>query len=196
MKKHKKIFLIVLVIFILVLLFVLCRFLFIYDAIKTSNKLQDLTNFYFLDTYSNFKIEYWKKDNIIIRHERTDTSDITFWRNFDTDDGLMLYNMQKSYSLNENLLHETLIPASILAGSSVSECFFNPSFHISLKKYNDKTCYFIKTKHQESYVDKETGIMVYSQSDGSERNVQFSLNTVTDEDIQRPDTTGYTLQSN
>ena len=48
---------------------------------------------------------------------------------------------------------------------------------------------------EKEYINKENGLMVYNTTSVSEEVIRtYEFNIVTDEDVQKPDTTGYTYQ--
>ena len=70
-----------------------------------------------------------------------------------------------------------------------------------LKKdvYNGTECYVFETRHEEEYVEKDTGLCILWMGDiatkyvDTELSLKYSFETVTDEDISKPDFTQYAI---
>ena len=69
----------------------------------------------------------------------------------------------------------------------------NPMVKIRTKEYDNKSCWYLKNGQEEVYIDKETGIVLYNKSEQSGREIKlkYSINTVTDEDVAKPDLSDY-----
>ena len=64
---------------------------------------------------------------------------------------------------------------------------------INTKEYDNKSCWYLKDRQEEVYIDKETGIVLYNKNEqlGREIKLKYSINTVTDEDVAKPDLSDY-----
>ncbi len=71
----------------------------------------------------------------------------------------------------------------------------NPMLHIGSKKYNDKKCYSFKIDEQEELIEKETGLILYSNN-VNYRKLNYSFDNVTDKDVEKLDITEYRLIEN
>lgn len=71
-------------------------------------------------------------------------------------------------------------------------------FNISPTYCNGKKCYLIKDKDSENYIDAETGMAIRHIEKNNTNDLvvdyKYKFNTVTDDDIIKPDTTGYMVK--
>ena len=71
-------------------------------------------------------------------------------------------------------------------------------FSVISTSCNGKKCYLIKDKNNESYIDKETGMAVRHIEKNNENDLvidyDYKFNIVTDNDIKKPDITGYIIE--
>ena len=71
-------------------------------------------------------------------------------------------------------------------------------FSVTSTSCNGKKCYLIKNKNNESYIDKETGMAVRHIEKNNENDLvidyDYKFNIVTDDDIKKPDITGYIIE--
>ena len=71
-------------------------------------------------------------------------------------------------------------------------------FSVISTSCNGKKCYLIKDKNNESYIDKETGMAVRHIEKNNENDLvidyDYKFNIVTDDDIKKPDITGYIIE--
>ncbi len=72
----------------------------------------------------------------------------------------------------------------------------NPTVYIGSLDYDNKECYYIKIGEQKELIEKETGLLLNTKSDSDERKLTYSFESVTDEDVEKPDISQYTLQEN
>lgn len=59
---------------------------------------------------------------------------------------------------------------------------------------NGKECYVLKIKNQERFIDKETGLLVRVIDNDTITDYYYEFNVVKNQNIQKPDVTGYVLQ--
>ena len=71
-------------------------------------------------------------------------------------------------------------------------------FSVTSTSCNGKKCYLIKDKNNESYIDKETGMAVRHIEKNNENDLvidyDYKFNIVKDDDIKKPDITGYIIK--
>ena len=115
------------------------------------------------------------------------------YKNLYIMDGQYLYNPLNNYTYYDSI--KTLF-------------IMSRSYKITTGKVNGKDCYILKTAYKEEipalefYIEKNTGLVLQTiQSvsvNGEDRGIitiqyEYSFGTVTDEDMQEPDETEYTL---
>ena len=158
------------------------------------------TNYYYNSISNNTIMECFKKDGIVkvnLRQTNGD-GDITLWKNNNTGEELCLWNAIKLYSENAGGIMQTT-PSSI---TSVPEFMsrlviaLNPLVLVGTQQYNNISCYNVKFRDLYEIIQKETGLILYSSEESFIRNIQYSFDTVTDEDVAKPDLTEYKLNVN
>ena len=70
----------------------------------------------------------------------------------------------------------------------------NPTLYIGSKEYNGINCYYIKQFDYEEFIDKETGLILYSNYDNDIRKIYYTFDEVTDEDVKKPNIQEYTYK--
>lgn len=190
--------------FIIFLLLVLGLFLLIAwrynvlcDLSKQNNLNLNKTNYYYYSKNNETIMEYWKKDNVAKLNMKQINSDrdVTFWRNGNTGEEYTFYNMTNEYTEDGGMFSAR--PTSITTSYDNFNKFLlalNPTVFIWTKDYDGKECYDVKVGDQEEIIEKGTGLLLSTSSEGNERKISYSFDTVTDEDVQMPDISQYTLQ--
>ena len=190
--------------FIIFLLLVLGLFLLIAwrynvlcDLSKQNNLNLNKTNYYYYSKNNETIMEYWKKDNVAkLNMKQINTNrDVTFWRNGNTGEEYTFYNMTNEYTEDGGMFSAR--PTSITTSYDNFNKFLlalNPTVFIWTKDYDGKECYDVKVGDQEEIIEKGTGLLLSTSSEGNERKISYSFDTVTDEDVQMPDISQYTLQ--
>lgn len=193
------------VVLIIILLLILAIFLLVawryYTLIniqKNNNLYLSGTNYYYYSENKNIIMEFWKKDNInkLNIKQLNSESDITFWKDVKTGEEYTFYNNTKEFSKNQGGIQATK-PSSMIIVSDNFDKFLlaiNPTIYIATKEYNDTKCYYVKVNNQEELIEKETGLLLKTKNEEDERDLKYSFNTVTDEDVEKPDISQYTLQ--
>lgn len=151
------------------------------------------------------EVKYVKnKDNIGIYYE---------FKNFNTGKQIIIDVKEKTF-VNEDVIYKDngflvnlprLMLYTYLNGKMNLGRIFDIYYIISTK-YNENVCYKIITKTEEILVDKQTLLPVYNslkmiKSENNEKyeyeNIyEFSIDNVTDEDMQLPDLKDYTNLNN
>lgn len=193
----EKILIVVLLIILLLFVIAFSRYNTLTNIEEENRQSRNKTNYYYRSETSDTIMEYWKKDEFVkVNMKKVDgDGDITFWKNTLLREEYVFYNTTKKYSKN-NAGIEGTIPSSIVTSNN-SDRFklaINPSTHIGSKKYDNKECYCIKIGNQEEIIEKGTGLLLNSKNGDSERKLTYSFDTVTDEDVERPDISEYTLE--
>ncbi len=205
MKTHKmrlweKILNIILLIVLAIFLVVAWRYYALINIAEENSINLTKTNYYYCSESDDIIIECWRKDDIVkinMRQINRDR-DITFWKDINTGEEYIFYNAINEYSKNNGGILGSR-PSSITTSYDNFSKFMialNPTVYIGTENYDDKECYYIKIGEQEEYVEKETGLLLNTKYGDNERKLTYSFDTVTDEDIQKPDINEYTLQEN
>lgn len=121
---------------------------------------------------------------------------LTLWKNFENDEEYTLYNNEKKYSSIGTEIISNELQANhiyLLDYNNTIILALNPMVKIRTKEYDNKSCWYLKNGQEEVYIDKETGIVLYNKSEqlGREIKLKYSINTVTDEDVAKPDLSDY-----
>lgn len=175
---------------------------------KTAN-VNNIKNYHFLITNyegnkTNGTTEILRKDNIskiIIKNEK---SEVVMWKNSDTNEGLMIFPNDKKVAREDA---SEMLDFNLVSFYNDDQEYLNAvclSSYINTSKLNGKECYVIKHFDDETWIDKETGIVIkikggtIVKADGTEltTSVEYTdwkINSVTDEEVARPDLVGYTI---
>ena len=205
----KKILILVLVVSCI---FIIYKGFCAYVLIKASESLekfrQEENRTYSVSTFKDENFMYKSKNYIrdnFIKCITVKDSDRTFIDCIDKNNEINYFLDQKNnyayvncsfINSNVNFLD---IP-KILKNKSLKNLF--GVHYIIPTTYNNKTCYKIVTKTETVIIDRETYLPVYCLSkyhnsesgDGTiERTYEFSVGTVTDEDVALPDLEGYEI---
>lgn len=200
--KHKFLHIIITIIFILVIILVILaisRFS-ILSKIQGNNEFYESQNncHYYLES-NNAIMEYWRKNSIMKLNIKylDNNSDMTFWKNSNTNEDLIFYNSnEKTYSNSNGGMIERL-PIGITFTENIGTRILmavNPTLYIASKEYNGISCYYIKQFNYEEFIEKETGLILYSNYDNDIRKIRYTFNEVTDEDVKKPNIQEYTYK--
>lgn len=200
--KHKLLHIIITIIFILLIILgvlAISRF-FILSKIQENNEFYESQNncHYYLES-NNAIMEYWRKNSIMKLNIKylDNNSDMIFWKNLDTNEDLIFYNSnEKTYSNSNGGMIERL-PIGITFTENIGTRILmaiNPTLYIGSKEYNGINCYYIKQFDYEEFIDKETGLILYSNYDNDIRKIYYTFDEVTDEDVKKPNIQEYTYK--
>ena len=200
--KHKLLHIIITIIFILLIILgvlAISRF-FILSKIQENNEFYESQNncHYYLEG-NNANTEYCRKDSIMKLNSKylDNNSDMIFWKNLDTNEDLIFYNSnEKTYSNSNGGMIERL-PIGITFTENIGTRILmaiNPTLYIGSKEYNGINCYYIKQFDYEEFIDKETGLILYSNYDNDIRKIYYTFDEVTDEDVKKPNIQEYTYK--
>ena len=197
MKLSKKILLIILSILLIYILTVAYKYTILTVIQKRNEISNNSENRYYHSLTQDTIIEVYKKDGIekINLKQVQGNGDITFWKNENTKEEYVFWNASKIYSKNEGGIMAISPSSMMTAPDFVSRLIvaIHPMMFIGTQKYNDTSCYNLKYGDIYEIIEKETGLILYSNNGGS-RNIKYSFDTVTDEDVKLPDISGYTLK--
>ena len=208
--KKKILITIGIVIFIIAIL-ILIRFSIYMDLDKKYEDMNAKNNYYFYSETADTIMTYWKKDNIHkvnIKNIKGE-GNLTFWKNVDTNEYYM-FNETKNKTYSKHIGNNGMMVENLpLTGYYVSSenkvginlmFAINPCCTILSGKYEDKDCYilgYLEEGSSKEWIEKETGLPVYMEfANGISRKIQYSFDTVTDDDVKMPNIEEYTLMEN
>lgn len=208
MKKFKnkmKVLKLIIIFILLFIIFVIGRRTIMMTLLNSKGeKLQGtMTNYYakaittYKDGYMSKTETYYKDGNFLTKHklykEGELITDIIIYKKDEEKIALAEYNDGKKVRL-KNVVAGGTGPTM---DTSTFESNLVASFSTKVEKLNidSKECYVIKHHWGDRFIDKETGFIVKEISYENNRVIDYYLEPgiVKDEDIQRPDTTGYVL---
>lgn len=197
MKVWKKILFLFLALLIIYIVSVVYK-LIILTQINKNYKISDNNNnYYYYSVANDTLMEYFKKDGIIKMHLRQSrgNGDITFWKDSKTGEQLIFWNKEKLYDKAEGGIIESA-PFSTFDSTDFSSRIMiaaHPFMFIGIQNYNDIPCYNIRFDAVYEIIGKDTGLLLFSNDNSNMRNIQYKFNTVTDEDVAKPDLSLYKL---
>lgn len=197
MKLSKKILLIILGIVLIYILTVAYKYTILTIIQKRNEISNNSENRYYHSLTETTIMEVYKKDGIIKVNLQTvqGEGNITFWKNENTSEEYIFWNDSKIYSKNNGGIL-TVSPGSMMTAPDVVSRLIvaiHPMMFIGTQKYNGIYCYNLKFNDVYEIIEKETGQILYTNNGGS-RNIKYSFDTVTDEDVKMPDILEYELK--
>ncbi len=205
-KKGVKIALIILLIFILLLIGLLIyRYIVFKDVVAVNEKNIALTNFsYTMNSkisHDNeeklIEMNYWVKDNVAVMKTTIDGEvKLLDWENSNTKERLLLSpanNKILETEEMENVIYKKMPNDLILNGMQGKELELTFNFAIQVKNTNleGKECYLVEYDSHKSWIEKQTGYLLKRELGEQIDEYTYSVNTVTEKDIQKPSTQGY-----
>ena len=196
MKKKKILLIIIAIIVLLYIISVIYKLSILNKIIKTNaNTLANEDNLYYFLQGNNHNEEYWRNGNIIkaeITKNKNDSPEIILWKDYSINNGYTFIPSSKTYSTSTVGL--AMHNSQLASYSTKFTVAILPICTITSKEYKKQKCYSLKMLSITEYINKETGLLVYSKSDDDEFNIKYSFDTVTDKDVQSPNIEEYTLQ--
>lgn len=197
MKKRIALVVVIIVVLLLVVLF-LWRLITLNNIKKLNEESIKISNIHYVREGNDSIVEVWKKDNIVKQNMNniSGSVNLTLWKNFKNDEEYTLYNNEKKYSSIGTEIISNELQANhiyLLDYNNTIILALNPMVKIRTKEYDNKSCWYLKDRQEEVYIDKETGIVLYNKNEqlGREIKLKYSINTVTDEDVAKPDLSDY-----
>lgn len=193
----KKIILAVLIIVVILVLLFMWRLITLNNIKKLNEESIKISNIYYVEEEKNAIVEIWKKDDIVKENTIVINSDtnMTMWKDLNTDEGYTIFNNSNSYLIGAETIATEPQANNIylLDYNNTILLALNPMIKINTKEYDNKSCWYLKDRQEEVYIDKETGIVLYNKNEqlGREIKLKYSINTVTDEDVAKPDLSDY-----
>ena len=193
----KKIILAVLIIVVILVLLFMWRLITLNNIKKLNEESIKISNIYYVEESGSTIEEFWKKDDIIKEkiNSGLNNSDMTFWKNSNTNEEYTIFESSNTYLIGaEGMAYEPQANnIYLLDYNNTILLALNPMIKINTKEYDNKSCWYLKDRQEEVYIDKETGIVLYNKNEqlGREIKLKYSINTVTDEDVAKPDLSDY-----
>lgn len=193
----KKIILAVLIIVVILVLLFMWRLITLNNIKKLNEESIKISNIYYVEESGSTIEEFWKKDDIIKEkiNSGLNNSDMTFWKNSNTNEEYTIFESSNTYLIGaEGMAYEPQANnIYLLDNNNIIILALNPMVKIHTKEYDNKSCWYLKDRQEEVYIDKETGIVLYNKNEqlGREIKLKYSINTVTDEDVAKPDLSDY-----
>lgn len=218
-----KIFLIILTIIICIYaIFTLYRFYILTKINKMNMKYMEKTNYCITQENGEIVKTYWKKDNICkvnIMSQKSNNENFSgnvFWYDVNTGEGYRYIESEKKYQDDDNAKWEVMPDYNLIMPvktESIGKTLLN-SMNIfntlKIGNLNEKKCYIFKYKNgEEIYIDKETGLCLsytykvinkYNDNGNMKDNetisnlyFNYSFGTVENENVFKPDFSGYQL---
>ena len=199
LKLLRNVLLTILVLFIIVV----GRKFFILTVLSNkANNMINQTNYYTkTGTFSNGQmsiLESYNKDGITfgkfnIFSEDKDTVKMILYKS--QTDGITLIDNGKTKTLNQSAFIE--INLVYFTGENILEnMWIALTTSVDKVKLNDKDCYLIREGNVEKFIDIDTGLAIKMIDNENNRTTdyKYEFNVVNDNDIARPDTTGYEVK--
>ena len=193
----KKIILAVLIIVVILVILFMWRLITLNNIKKLNEESIKISNIHYVEEEKNAIVEIWKKDDIVKENTIVINSDtnMTMWKDLNTDEGYTIFNNSNSYLIGAETIATEPQANNIylLDYNNTILLALNPMIKINTKEYDNKSCWYLKNGQEEVYIDKETGIVLYNKNEqlGREIKLKYSINTVTDEDVAKPDLSEY-----
>ena len=193
----KKIILAVLIIVVILVLLFMWRLITLNNIKKLNEESIKISNIYYVEESGSTIEEFWKKDDIIKEkiNSGLNNFDMTFWKNSNTNEEYTIFESSNTYLIGaEGMAYEPQANnIYLLDYNNTIILALNPMVKIRTKEYDNKSCWYLKNGQEEVYIDKETGIVLYNKNEqlGREIKLKYSINTVTDEDVAKPDLSDY-----
>lgn len=156
-------------------------------------------NIYFNTKSQDANITYYKLNNTVkVNIENSSNNEnILAWNNYETNEYCTLFSQTKTYSTEHCV--EYSIPYFYTTNNDITfkdKFLFalNPLKNISSIKYNGYDCYKYEVNGQTSYIDKNTFIVVYEKTDEKDSTTEYTINSVEEKDVSKPDTNDFLLK--
>ena len=199
MKIWKKLILIVLAIFAIYAISVVYKLSILNKIAEKVEESKNIENYYYYSIANDTLMEYFKKDGIIkmnMKQARGNAS-ITFWGDSNTGEQLIFFNETKQYDKAEGGMLDNFPTSMFVSPDTTSNIMLaiHPLVFIGTQKYNDIECYNIRFNTVYEVIRKDKGLLLYSNEENNMRNIQYKFNTVTDDDVAKPNLSEYTLNN-
>lgn len=202
MKKNKIIkttLIICLILLIVYAIYIIYQYNMINNLYELGKNVPQFNNIYFNTKSQDANITYYKLNNTVkVNIENSSNNEnILAWNNYETNEYCTLFSQTKTYSTEHCV--EYSIPYFYTTNNDITfkdKFLFalNPLKNISSIKYNGYDCYKYEVNGQTSYIDKNTFIVVYEKTDEKDSTTEYTINSVEEKDVSKPDTNDFLLK--
>lgn len=151
------------------------------------------------------KMKVTRKDHILKIELGTNTKNLILWKNFNTNEGLLLLPETKIciVSDTDKLLLGELPLSNVAYANKWYQKTIALTSMISLATVEEQECYVLNSFGYQEWIHKETGLITKLQNsyllEGKEEKeytlyTNWKLNETTEEQVAKPDLTDYTLK--
>ena len=165
-----------------------------------ANDIKNQSNYYTkTETFSEGQmtiLESYNKDGITFGtmniYSENDTKKLTFYKSETEIITLIDNGTTKTLS---NTGEITINPVSFTGENIFENLFIAITTSVDKIELNGKECYLIRDGNTEKFIDVNTGFAIKMIDNQNNRTVdyKYEFGTVKDDDIAKPDTTGYTI---
>lgn len=199
MKKIRNIIIaLIVIIFILIVGYVTYQYVLLINLYELKENNKVFSNIYFKQISNSQTIEYYGLDNIVkvSFKQNNDDGDILAWNDYENNEYYTLFNNDNTYNTKHSIEYDIPIFNRSNNMSSIDKLLFaiNPTKNISTLDYNGYECYKIEDNNYTVYIDKSTFIVVYEKINNEETITNYEINSVTEDDVSKPDITNYVLK--
>ncbi len=201
--EKKKILIIVLVIVIVLIAFLAVHIVKNMNIINEISEKQEIiarsTNYHCITQNSTgSKTEIYYKDGISKTVVETNNATVVTWSNENTKELINYFPKAMKATVGTGDSPRTAIETLDLPNSFMTALFTR----ISSDKINNEECYVVKSNRTTTYISKENGTILKriggtATIDGVKKDIivdkKWEFNKLTDEDMTRPDLTGYDI---
>ncbi len=205
--KKKKILIALLIIILILLIIVAIRWRIFYSINEKYDISNKSNNYYYQSTSKDTILTYWKKENInkLNCKQVNGEGNLTFWEDEKTGESFVFIEVNKTYSRHNGFTVKSMPAIGFYVSpeerAKITFLFaINPFITLYSGTYEGKQCYIWGYSEAgngtKEWIEKDTGLVVYQETTKGEfsRKVEYSMNTVTDEDIKMPNIAEYTLK--
>ena len=193
MKIWKKILIAITVVLAMYLIVTLYKYSVLTKIYERNIASNNISNRYYYSETDDTIIEFWQKDGLMKNHlkRKGNVGDIIMWEDSNTGEKYVFWNeLEKIYQEGGQVIGQ--FGSMFMTDESKVRLMMaaHPLMFVFPKNYDGKQCYCIKLFSIAEVIDKETGLTLYDNN-GGDRNLRYTFNTVTDEDVARPDLSEY-----
>lgn len=209
-KKHtalKTILILVIIILALGLIHFVRNYLIMDSILSKREALKKMTNYSYISNQinDNVKMEYYHKDRTNIMVHNKESRKHIVWNNLDTREAIFINPQELTVTIQQNVPKDTqesfhsLMPSGIAMSSEASR-ITDFMYWITSEKVNGIDCYKVTwiVGDETAWYNKKDGTLVKLMAMEGKYLVEFTdwkFNQVTDEDMTRPNLTGYTVDN-
>jgi len=205
MKLWKKILIIFIALVIILIIFVLRKYIIITNLINVSKEYESKTN-YIVDVYSlqengvTMIKSYRKADDYLSTYKyfnnNTEDREFIVYNKDNEKIGIIQSGETKIALLNGSVVGgETSVNTFNIFAEPITKLQLSIIAKIKSEKVNNKECYLLELSDDyRIWVEKETGIIIKEMQSNNTTNRKYTFDIVTDENIQKPDISDCKIQ--